>query len=333
MTISTPLITVFGATGNQGGAVAKSLLKNPSFKVRALTRNPDSAASQALAAQGAQIQQANGFSSESMLEAFRGSWGVFVNINSDDKEIKSQGLTEFDLGRTIVDAAAEAGVRHFIFSTGPDCHAITQGKVKMNAADSKYKIEQYARQIERFESVSFICAAWFLENFLVKEMAPIFGGFPHVPDSEGFLTFVAPKWGGKEDVPFVSIADDFGDIVQGMLLDPLRWNGQVIHGCSDICSFEDLVSGFEKLSGQKSRFQPLPSWEDFDTHGIPELQDTKMMFGFTQNNQGRYFGPEPSEKNTASELKRVTALALGQPVEAQKLTTAGEWFQKYFQFQ
>jgi nucleoside-diphosphate-sugar epimerase len=160
MTSSTHIITVFGATGNQGGAVARSLLKNPSFKVRALTRNPSSAASQALAAQGAQIHQANGFSSESMVEAFRGSWGAFVNINSDDKvcqwlsflwrcvrlslahkcfsiqAFKLDGLTEFGMGKTIVDAAAHAGVRHFIFSTGPDCYKLTGGKIKMNAADS-----------------------------------------------------------------------------------------------------------------------------------------------------------------------------------------------------
>lgn len=85
MTVTSSLITVFGATGNQGGAVARSLLKNPSFKVRALTRNPNSEASQALASQGAEVQQADGFDKQSMLSAFAGSWGVFVNINSDDK--------------------------------------------------------------------------------------------------------------------------------------------------------------------------------------------------------------------------------------------------------
>ncbi|KAF7179597.1 hypothetical protein CNMCM7691_008645 [Aspergillus felis] len=333
MTSSTPLITVFGATGNQGGAVARSLLKTPSFKVRALTRNPSSAASQALASQGAQIHQANGFSSESMVEAFRGSWGAFVNINSDDKAFKPDGPTEFGMGKTIVDAAAEAGIRHFIFSTGPDCYKLTGGKIKMNAADMKHKVEQYASTIDRFETVSFICAAWFLENFLIKEIGPLFGGFPHVPDSEGYLTFVAPKWGGKEETPFISISDDFGDIVQGMFLDPVRWDGQVIHGCSDICSFDHVVSAFEKLSGRKCRFQSLPSWEDFDTHGIPELEDTKTMFGFTQNNQGHYFGPEPSEKETAGTLKLVTALALGWPKEEHKLMTVEEWFRKHFQFQ
>ncbi|GFF22618.1 hypothetical protein IFM61606_08567 [Aspergillus udagawae] len=333
MTVSTSLITVFGATGNQGGAVVRSLLQNPSFTVRALTRNPSSAASQTLAAQGAEIYQADGFSSESMLKAFSGSWGVFVNINSDDQAFKPDGPTEFDMGKIIVDAAARAGVRHFIFSSGPDCETLTKGKVKMNAADMKYKIEKYARSIGQFETVSFICAAWFFENFLSNDIAAVFGGFPHMPDGEGYLTFVAPKWGGDEDVPFISMTDDFGDIVQGMFLDPAQWNGRVVHGCSDICSFEDLVSTFERLSGRRSRFQPLSSWEAFNTHGIPALDDTKAMFGFTQNNQGRYFGPEPSETETASKLKQTTAAALGRPKEEQKLTSVEEWFRKHFQFQ
>ncbi|KAL4768075.1 hypothetical protein BDW60DRAFT_226010 [Aspergillus nidulans var. acristatus] len=332
MTVSTPLITVFGATGNQGGAVVRSLLQNPSFKVRALTRNPSSAVSQTLASQGAEIHEANGFSSESMIKAFSGAWGVFVNINSDDEAFKPDGPTEFDMGKTIVDAAARAGVRHFIFSSGPDCLSLTKGKVKMNAADMKYKIEKYARNIGQFETVSFICAAWFFENFLSKDIAAVFGGFPHIPDAEGYLTFVAPKWGGNEDVPFISMTDDFGDIVQGMFLDPVQWNGRVIHGCSDICSFEDLVSSFEKLSGRKSRFQPLPCWEAFNTHGIPALDDTKAMFGFTQINQGWYFGPEPSEKKTASKLKQTTAAALGRPNEEQKLMSVEDWFRKNFPF-
>lgn len=49
---------------------------------------------------------------------------------------KLDGPTEFDMGKTIVDAAAHAGVRHFIFSTGPDCCKLTGGKIKINAADS-----------------------------------------------------------------------------------------------------------------------------------------------------------------------------------------------------
>jgi hypothetical protein len=194
---------------------------------------------------------------------------------------------------------------------------------------AKYAIEQYARGIEQFETVSFICVAWLLENFSVKEFAPIFGGFPHLPDQEGYLTFVAPKWGGKEDVPFLSKTEDLGDIVQGMFLDPLRWNGKVVHGCSDICSMDDVVSQFEKVTGRRSRFQPLESWEAFDTHGVPELEDTKMMFGMTQVSGGRYFGPDVSEKHTAAELKKNTALALGLIKKEQELMTVESWFRKH----
>lgn len=79
------IITVIGATGNQGGSVARSLLQNAEFKVRAITRNPNSEASQKLATLGAEVVRADGFNSDEILAAFQGSWGAFVNLNSDDK--------------------------------------------------------------------------------------------------------------------------------------------------------------------------------------------------------------------------------------------------------
>lgn len=79
------IITVFGATGNQGGSVARSLLKNPAFRVRGITRNPKSDASKALIFEGAEMVQANGLVPGELRSALRGSWGVFLNINSDDK--------------------------------------------------------------------------------------------------------------------------------------------------------------------------------------------------------------------------------------------------------
>jgi hypothetical protein len=167
---------------------------------------------------------------------------------------------------------------------------------------AKYEIEQYARSISGFETISFISVAWSLEMFSSKEIAAIFGGFPHQPDSEGYLSFVAPKWGGKEDVPFMSVSDDLGDIVHGMFLDPWRWNGEVVYGCSDICSFDDLVSSFEKVTGRKSRFQPLGSWQAFDTHGVPSLEEAKNLFGMTQESGGLYFGPKQGCPDTRPAL-------------------------------
>jgi hypothetical protein len=194
----------------------------------------------------------------------------------------------------------------------------------------KYKIEQYARQLEAFQSFVPIGAGWFLENFLGQEVAPVFGGFPHFPDSEGYLTFRVPYWGGEENVPWLSISDDFGDIVQGIFLDPSRWNGHFVHGVSDMRSFDAIVAEFSKATGLKSRFDPiLPDWQAFDTHDIPELEDVKLMFGFTQTTGGKYFA-EPTEITSAAVLKRATAEALGWPEQKQCLITLSQWFASRF---
>ncbi|KAK2810508.1 hypothetical protein FQN50_002997 [Emmonsiellopsis sp. PD_5] len=378
---SPKIIAVYGATGNQGGSVAKSLLGNKNeFGVRAITRNPESERSKALAGRGGTVVKADGFNKEEMTQAFRGAWGGFVNINSDDKVFTDpNGPTEFDLGKILVDSAIEAGVQHLVFSSGPPCTEMTEGKVRMKAMDSepqlprkilvhtadesylfavKNKIENYVRSLAKFSTASFICPGWYLENFLSKEVAPIFGGFPHAADPEGYLTFKVPLWGGKEDVPWLSITDDFGDIIQGLFLEPEKWNGSVIHGLSDIHSFDEVVGGFQEgkrmllillpsisknwierwiliisllVTGLKSRYVPLlPSWEAFDTHGIHELQDVKLMFGFTQITGGRYFGKEPTNGKSAAELKEAGARARGKAGDDLRLITVNQWFKREF---
>ncbi|PHH73176.1 hypothetical protein CDD80_3992 [Ophiocordyceps camponoti-rufipedis] len=322
-------IAVFGATGKQGGAVARSLLANKAFVVRAITRNPASDASRALAEAGAHVVQADGFDGEQMRRAFDGCWGAFVNLNSDDPLFRKPGApTEVDLGKTIVDAAVAAGVEHFVFSSGPPCVEMTDGKVNMKAMESKYKIETYARQLGRFKTLTAINAAWYLENFLDDQAAPIFGGFPFFPDDDGYLTMRAPHWGGSNEVPFVSMGDDYGDIVQGIFLEPERYDGRVIHGASFMVPFEKLVAAFEEATGKKARYEPLlPDWEAFDTKGIPELDDVKLMFAFTQTTGGLYFDKVPSETATATELKRISGKATSR---SEELVRPKEWFAKHF---
>lgn len=84
--MSRKIITVYGATGNQGGSVVNSLLENKSgdFKIRGVTRNPDSEKAKALAARGVEIVKADGLRKDQMLVAFQGTWAVFLNTNSVD---------------------------------------------------------------------------------------------------------------------------------------------------------------------------------------------------------------------------------------------------------
>ncbi|KAL9611184.1 MAG: hypothetical protein Q9167_004169 [Letrouitia subvulpina] len=307
------IVTVFGATGQQGGSVARSLLQNKAnrFKVRAVTRKPESEASKLLASLGATVVKADGWDREEMIEAF------------NDPE----GPTESDFGKNIVDSAAMAGVKHLVFSSGPPSTEMTGGKVGMKAMDMKNKIETYARSKKEFSTFTAIIAGGNLENLLYKEIAPVFGGFPHFPDPEGYLTYKTPLWGGEEDFPWISIADDFGDLVHGILLDPDRWNNKIIHGVSEILSCDKMATAFQEVTGKKSRYVPvLPSWEAFDTHGVPELEDIKNMFGFTQLTGGHYFGPCRTESATATILKKEAALARGKDGEDARLISVKQWF-------
>jgi uncharacterized protein YbjT (DUF2867 family) len=83
----TKLITVYGSTGAQGGSVVNSILrdKRNQFRVRGITRDPMSEKAKQLASAGVEMVKADGLKNEELVEAFRGSWAVFVNTNSDDQ--------------------------------------------------------------------------------------------------------------------------------------------------------------------------------------------------------------------------------------------------------
>lgn len=59
------------------------------------------------------------------------------------------------------------------------------------------------------------------------------------------FVFRAPRWGGKEDVPFIAVEKDYGDIVHGIFLEPEKWNGKLVQAVSDIRSFDGFTQAFE----------------------------------------------------------------------------------------
>ena len=75
------VILVTGATGQQGGAVARELLA-AGHKVRAMTRNPDSEAAKALADLGAEVVRGDLNDTASLERALKGAWGAFAIQNT-----------------------------------------------------------------------------------------------------------------------------------------------------------------------------------------------------------------------------------------------------------
>lgn len=73
------IIAVAGATGAQGGSLVRAIQRDADgeFRARAITRNAQSDAAQALAALGAEVVEADLSDSDSLDRAFRGAYGAY----------------------------------------------------------------------------------------------------------------------------------------------------------------------------------------------------------------------------------------------------------------
>ncbi len=135
-----PLIAVQGAAGQQGSAVARHLLA-AGWKVRALTRDVDKPAAQALKALGAEVVSADNDDRASLDAAFKGAYGVFAVQNFWLPNVGYEG--EVRQGKAAADAAKAAGVKHFVYSSVGAAHR-GMGQAHFT---SKYEIEQYIQAL------------------------------------------------------------------------------------------------------------------------------------------------------------------------------------------
>ncbi|KAJ5612595.1 NmrA family protein [Penicillium lagena] len=324
------IVTVFGATGSQGGSVVRSLVQNKAFKVTAITRKPYSKAAQELRNLGVEVVQADGWKREEITAAFAGSWAAFVNTNSEDPQfLDKNGPNELDLGKTIIDGIVEANtVKHLVYSSAVSTSAFTGGKVHANAAEMKSKIEKYAMDTGFFETVCPVFAGFYMELFASKEMAPVFGGFPYFSDEEGFLTLSTPRWGTETDMPvgWIAVKEDFGDIVHGVLLAPEKYHKKIVPALSDPSSFPEVARTFQSVTGKKTRYVIQPSWETFGG-GIPELEDQRRLFHFGHLSNAKYFANEPTTAAVSAHLKAKAFEAMEKDPREAKLLSLKEWFQ------
>lgn len=116
------IIAVVGATGQQGGGLARAILDDPGgeFAVRAVTRKPGSEPAKALAARGAEIVTADLDDEASVLKALEGAHGAFF-VTAFWEYVSVE--RERAHARAMANAAKAAGVKHVVWSTLPDTRA------------------------------------------------------------------------------------------------------------------------------------------------------------------------------------------------------------------
>jgi hypothetical protein len=216
------LIAVIGATGQQGGAVVRSLQAGTQFKVRALSRNPDKHRELA-----DEVVKADLNLPGTLRSAFEGAHGVFLVTNFWEK-----GSNEPEQAIAAVRAAKDAGVKHFVWSTLPNVEAISGGKFDVPHFTGKAKIDRIVKEAE-FVNHTFVIAPFYYEN-LLGALAP-----QKQPDeSTGWALPLDPT------VRCLHMGDitELGNIVAGAFAHPDEvGNGEYLPLVGDFMRFNEIV--------------------------------------------------------------------------------------------
>ncbi|HKA37259.1 MAG TPA: NmrA/HSCARG family protein [Thermoanaerobaculia bacterium] len=160
------VILVTGATGHQGGAVARELLAH-GHRVRAMTRKPEGDAARALAKQGAEVVAGNLDDEASIEKALSGAWGAFAVQNTWEAGVEGEETQ----GKRFARAAKEAGVRHFVYTSVGSADR----KTGIPHFDNKWRIEETVRSLG-FASHVILRPVFFMENWLSPWFKPAIDG-------------------------------------------------------------------------------------------------------------------------------------------------------------
>jgi uncharacterized protein YbjT (DUF2867 family) len=222
------IIAVTGATGQQGGAVARKLLAD-GWKVRALTRDINKPAAQALAQAGAELVAGDMDSHSDLDAAFRGTYGVFSVQNFWLPNVGFEG--EIEQGKNVADAAQAAGIQHFVYSS---VGAAPRGMGQKHF-ESKWIIEQYIQSLKL--PYTILRPAAFFENFNWERPAisnGIFNAMGLRPEKERQMVAV-------EDIAvFAALA----------FAKPVEYVGKTIELSGDALTEEQIADTFAKVIGR-----------------------------------------------------------------------------------
>jgi len=297
--MSSRIVTVFGATGKQGSSVVRALLKDGTFKVRAVTRKVQSQGAQALKAAGADVVEANLLVRSSVEDAVAGSEAVFgvTNYydadNFDGQKIKelsgNSEATELIQGKNLIAAAKKAGVKFFVWSSLPNTSEISKAlhaknsKIKHFDAITHFDVKAAVDKELETSGLNYaiLHTGWFLEN--------LWSYGPPKTDANGVATIRAPAFrtedqvAGQDGPPqyYTYISRDLGSAALAVLKNYQSRGAEIssktFHVVSFKAPYEELARSFTKSVGKEFKFsgEGTNNSEEFD-----QMYEYQATIGF-----------------------------------------------------
>ncbi|NKE57707.1 NmrA/HSCARG family protein [Lentzea sp. PSKA42] len=266
------IIAVVGATGEQGGAVARALLADGEFAVRALTRSVASAAAQKLAELGAEVVAADLYDVDSLRKAFDGAYGAFLVTPFFTHLSAAKELEEVT---NLVDAAK--GLRHVVWSTLEDTReVIALDDDRMPTLDEKYKVPHFdvkgGEADALFEQAglptTYVRMSFYWNN-LLRDLAPRRA-------ADGTLTLSLPM--GESKLSGIA-GEDIGKAVMSVFKRPSETIGHTLGLSGEHLTGQQVAQAFSEVLGEEVKYEPM-SHNDFRALGFPAAVELGNMFQY-----------------------------------------------------
>lgn len=247
--MKTKKVLVTGATGKQGGAVARRLLER-GHAVRALTRNPGSAAASSLRQSGVELVTGSLDDGEALAGALGGVDTVFAMTTPFEAGMEA----ETRQGITVADAAKAAGVELVYTSVGS-----ADRKTGIPHFESKYLVEQHIRKIG--VPAAIIAPVYFMDNATAYTRDQLKAGV--------YATPLPP------DLKLAQIAvADIASFAVVAIENPERFRGKRFDIAGDEVSGLDAVEILSRVSGRKFSYFQVPMETVRERMG----EDTALMY-------------------------------------------------------
>ena len=273
---SKKIIVVFGATGAQGGGVARAILSDPNseFSVRAATRDVNSDKAKELAQLGAELVEADIDDEASIEKALKGAYGAyFVTFYWAHFSPQRERAQAHNMAK----AAKAAGLQHAIWSTLEDTREwvplhddrmpTLMGEHKVPHFDAKGESDKLFTELG--VPTTFLRASFYWDNFIFFGSGPKKG-----PDGKYYITFPL------DDKKMAGIAaEDIGKCAYGIFRRGKELIGQTIGVAGEHLTGKEMAEAFTKALGKEVLFNNVTP-ETYRGFGFPGSDDLGNMFQF-----------------------------------------------------
>ena len=268
------IITVFGATGAQGGGLVRAIAndKNSEFSVRAVTRDPNSDKAKALSAIGAEVVFGDLGNPASVHKVLDGAYGAFFVTFFWAHFSPEQEKAEAAL---FAKASKEAGVKHAIWSTLEDTRELVPlHDDRMPTLMEKYKVPHFDAKgesnkffVDAGVPTTFFHASFYWDNFIYFGAGPKRG-------EDGKLALTLPIG----DAKMAGIAaEDIGKCAYGIFKAGDEYIGKNVGIAGAHLSGEEMASALSNALGEPVIYNKVPA-AVYRSFGFPGAEDLGNMF-------------------------------------------------------